>query len=242
MQLSTVAKPIGSVPIQPTHTGPEFAAFIVMPAVTRTSLCGNGVIDPGEECDDGGIVDGDGCSASCVSEALCDPTPATSCRHVTQANKSSLVLTRHGGTRDTLVWRWNHGAATSLADFGDPTAGTRYAVCVYDGTSSLVQHFDIPAQAECGDPTWRPAPSTWKYKASDQLPDGKLIVSLKAGDKDGRSVITVNGKGSFLSMIPLPAPSLPLRVQLRRSAGPCWESTFTAAQQNTASRLRASGN
>ena len=31
-------------------------------------LCGNGRIDPGEECDDGNDIDGDGCSAQCLLE------------------------------------------------------------------------------------------------------------------------------------------------------------------------------
>ena len=30
--------------------------------------CGNGRVDPGEECDDGNTVSGDGCSATCTSE------------------------------------------------------------------------------------------------------------------------------------------------------------------------------
>lgn len=30
--------------------------------------CGNGVVDAGEECDDDGAVDGDGCSAACLVE------------------------------------------------------------------------------------------------------------------------------------------------------------------------------
>jgi cysteine-rich repeat protein len=30
--------------------------------------CGNGIVDPGEECDDGNTVDGDGCSANCTVE------------------------------------------------------------------------------------------------------------------------------------------------------------------------------
>lgn len=32
-------------------------------------LCGNGYVDSGEECDDGNEVSGDGCSASCTTEA-----------------------------------------------------------------------------------------------------------------------------------------------------------------------------
>jgi cysteine-rich repeat protein len=38
--------------------------------------CGNGVLDPGEECDDDGLEDGDGCSATCRLEA-CVGVPGT---------------------------------------------------------------------------------------------------------------------------------------------------------------------
>jgi len=31
-------------------------------------ICGNGVVDIGEECDDGNLIDGDGCSSECVVE------------------------------------------------------------------------------------------------------------------------------------------------------------------------------
>jgi cysteine-rich repeat protein len=34
--------------------------------------CGNGVINPGEECDDDNIVDGDGCTSTCVAEICGD--------------------------------------------------------------------------------------------------------------------------------------------------------------------------
>ena len=35
-------------------------------------VCGNGVVEAGEECDDGNLVDGDGCDANCVlGEVLC---------------------------------------------------------------------------------------------------------------------------------------------------------------------------
>src|SRR5262249_35586818 len=36
------------------------------------TTCGNAVLDPGEECDDGNLVNGDGCSSRCAIEP-CNP-------------------------------------------------------------------------------------------------------------------------------------------------------------------------
>ncbi len=36
-------------------------------------VCGNGVIQSGEECDDGNVVSGDGCSSTCRTEAVTPP-------------------------------------------------------------------------------------------------------------------------------------------------------------------------
>src|SRR5262245_1623991 len=41
---------------------------------TMTPVCGNGVVDPGEECDDGNTTGGDGCSSECTNE-----TPGAHC-------------------------------------------------------------------------------------------------------------------------------------------------------------------
>jgi len=40
-------------------------------AVCISNSCGNGVVDPGEVCDDGNIKNGDGCSADCKSAEAC---------------------------------------------------------------------------------------------------------------------------------------------------------------------------
>ena len=61
-------------------------AFVVLAACgSRTTLvvavdagpppppkCGNGVVETGEACDDGNLVDGDGCSAHCGPDTCGD--------------------------------------------------------------------------------------------------------------------------------------------------------------------------
>jgi cysteine-rich repeat protein len=43
--------------------------------------CGNGILDPGEQCDDGNLVDGDGCSATCQSELIPGGLRKADCVH-----------------------------------------------------------------------------------------------------------------------------------------------------------------
>ncbi len=39
--------------------------------VCISNLCGNGIVDPGEVCDDGNIMNGDGCASDCKSQEKC---------------------------------------------------------------------------------------------------------------------------------------------------------------------------
>ncbi len=49
-------------------TGDDSGTF-ELSAQTRAVVCGDGVIDPGEECDDGGNVPGGGCDEACLVES-----------------------------------------------------------------------------------------------------------------------------------------------------------------------------
>ena len=42
--------------------------FFFSSGVLAASICGNGYVEAGEDCDDGNILNGDGCSASCQDE------------------------------------------------------------------------------------------------------------------------------------------------------------------------------
>ena len=51
-------------------------------AILFQPACGNGLPDPGEECDDGNQVNGDGCETTCTPTPT-DRSPATCCVPVT---------------------------------------------------------------------------------------------------------------------------------------------------------------
>jgi len=61
------------------------AAQAALAQAQVAATCGNGLLEPGEECDDGNVISGDGCSATCTVEAgyacsgspsVCMPVPA----------------------------------------------------------------------------------------------------------------------------------------------------------------------
>jgi len=49
--------------------------------IVAVTNCGDGVVDPGEQCDDGNTVDGDGCSATCQSELISGGSAKNDCLH-----------------------------------------------------------------------------------------------------------------------------------------------------------------
>jgi cysteine-rich repeat protein len=62
----------------PTHTRTPSNTRTATPTPTPVPECGNGVTEAMEECDDGNLVNGDGCSASCTLEPdgdLCTGIP-----------------------------------------------------------------------------------------------------------------------------------------------------------------------
>jgi cysteine-rich repeat protein len=88
---------------QQNVTGRLRAALATAPADCApppTAACGNGLAEGIEECDDGGTMDGDGCSATCQLEntsALCAGVPTVS------GPGLDAVLVQGGLTRPLLV-------------------------------------------------------------------------------------------------------------------------------------------
>jgi len=72
------------------------------PTCSAGAVCGNGVIEAGETCDDSNVTPGDGCSATCQTEATC-PTPSTGnvCSVGTGVCQANGVLVCSGAGIDT---------------------------------------------------------------------------------------------------------------------------------------------
>ncbi len=195
------------------------------------STCGNNTLDGGcgEQCDDGNTNSGDGCSATCQLEVIggCSVTPLAGCRNPTAAKKAQLKLKNAADdSKDQLQWKWGSGAATTLAEFGDPIGSTSYSLCLYDGTT-LISHALIPAGGLCnGKPCWKGNAKQFQYKTKTNTPDGIAQVKLQAGVA-GKAQIQVKGKGTLLVM-PLAAPTGTVTAQLSRSgATTCWQAIYS---------------
>lgn len=79
-----------------------------------SSICGDGVVSGSETCDDGGVVPGDGCSATCATETgfVCDGAPST-CADISACTDATCAL---GGCTGTVVTGVAAGVPVAIPD------------------------------------------------------------------------------------------------------------------------------
>jgi uncharacterized delta-60 repeat protein len=239
-------------------------------------VCGNGTLEPDEQCDDGNLANGDCCSSTCQFEAAggacadegnactsdtcdgagtcqhdaitcdlcqtCDPSlgchdgPRTSCLGPGALGKSSFQLKdRAIPTSDVEKWQWRSGTVAN-GDFGDPLTED-FALCIFHGPSSALWRKQlIPAGGTCGArPCWKTTGTPAfiaKYVDKGATPDGVTGVVLRS-HVPGHAQVKLKGRGPALALPGLGTLGLPVRVQLQRAGGACWESTHTTARVST---------
>jgi cysteine-rich repeat protein len=113
-------------------------------------LCGNGIIDPPEMCDDHNTTPGDGCSATCQIEPASEcPTPGQPCKHVSGLSFMPALALASGGTSGGGNM-FTHACAsgTALVGFGgtindnDTTFGELFGICAaitFSGSGTATQ-------------------------------------------------------------------------------------------------------
>jgi hypothetical protein len=172
---------------------------------------------------------------------LCADTPRAGCK---AAGKSTFqVKDKSTDERQQVLWKWLAGAATTVAELGDPIGTTEYGFCVYDTLASPPDRVMSAVLAPNG--TWETvSTSGFQYKDKSAATSGFFKVQLKSGsDGDARIIVKMRG-----AAIPLPAPATAslffqqdpdLVVQLVNSDGNCWEASYSMpADANTAERFK----
>ncbi|MEO6027329.1 MAG: hypothetical protein ABIR79_10735 [Candidatus Binatia bacterium] len=168
---------------------------------------------------------------------VCPPTPDT-CRTAPLRQSSLTLDDRASDKNDQLSWKWTHGAATPVGDFGDPVASDDYALCLYDA-SGLRARYRIPFGGTCDDkPCWQTKSTGFLYKNRNATPRGLTTANLKSGTV-GKAQIQVKGKGPLLPTPPLLSLTPPLQLQLRNvTNGFCWGATFSTLDRQTATQIK----
>ena len=147
----------------------------------------------------------------------CAANPLPGCRLPTESRKAKLLLKdKTPDTADVVTWKWTKGAATTLAELGDPATSTDYVACLYDGAAALLMTLRMPAGGTCGSaPCWKPKDSKgFTYSDKERTPDGVKKLTLASGPA-GKAKIALTAKGDAIPLPALGGFTLPLRVQLQ---------------------------
>ena len=172
--------------------------------------------------------------------AACPDTPSE-CRKPVAPGRATVAITNEsGGERDRLVWKWRPGAATTTADFADPTATDDYTFCLYDG-SGLMTRARIEAGADCaGKPCWRATADGYRMKDKTAAFGGIERLTLRGG-AEGKASIILRGRGENLDPPDLTNLMSPFTLELRHGSGTeCWSATysFPPERRHTATKFR----
>jgi hypothetical protein len=246
--LVSIGVPGGSVSaIAPSFSGLDGLAFRPV-----SPTCGDGDVDPGEQCDGGDCCTstctfestGTSCDAAdacavgnCNGSGACVSTPPSACKG---AGKSMLHLkSTPNQARDRLTFRWQNGAGISLAELSDPRTDADYALCVYGGPDSTpLAQLVVPAD----DLKWTArSPTRYSYKDATGAADGATKMILQSGEA-GTARALVKGRGPNLPDPPPGVLPLPLTVRLvNRKTNACLTASYegAAVHKNDAGRFRA---
>jgi hypothetical protein len=139
-----------------------------------------------------------------------------------------LVLKQNGGVRDKLMFRWSKGETLTQAELADPSATSRYDLCVYSGGGAdVVLGLSVPPSAT----KWSPLSDRgYTYSDPSGTSAGIYRMLLKGHPTRNTSKVTVKGKGLGLPNPTLGNLPLPVTAQLVNSdTGICVEAAFDSS-------------
>jgi hypothetical protein len=175
----------------------------------------------------------------------CPESPRAGCGVASLA--SLIVSDRADDARDRITWRWMGVRGAAALPFGDPRRTTGYALCVWDSLSG--EPSQLATMLVDSGNKWRVGAVRGGFRYQDSTGDPDGVEQVRLAERRPRRVrLRITAKGLNLPRIRasqvshLAAMQPALTVQLINSEGSCWESTFTSADRNDASRFGAKRN
>lgn len=224
--------------------------------------CAGTAAPDGAPCSDGNVCTTDSCQAGvCISSPLsgvpcsdgsmctrgdvcqdgvcaAGAAPAIGCKQSLQAHRSVLFLKDKATGHDKLFWKWVRGEETALAELGNPSVSSAFALCLYDNSGGIPQLMAerlIPAGSG-----WGPVSNGFKYVDPRARNNGFNRILLRAGGNESAKMV-LWGKGPGLDLGYLLANPLDSVVVQLVNENACWEGRFDNASSNP-SEFRGKGN
>lgn len=206
------------------------------------SICGNGIVESSEQCDDGNTAAGDCCSSSCQLDGLFAPCTADAeactfdacdgagqCRHgpfplCRAASERGAIALRADAAGGRLRWIWRDASATTVSsDFGQPTDATAARVCLFAGATLLFSGDAPPGASAVG--RWRATPQGFTFKSSTAAAQG--LTALRLRTVGPKTKLVTKGSGPSVAFnASLAVPAVRAQLVLQDAGRRCWEATF----------------
>lgn len=210
--------------------------YITNPCVPPASICGNGVREASEQCDDGNYAEGDGCSSTCTLPA-CGPIVEYNVKTAT-SGASDIVLGPDNNLWFTEYWARKIGRITPagvVSEFISQVLPLPNDITVgKDGNLWFTNPGRIGKVTQTGAIKYFPVTVNNDLYGIAGGSDGNLWITN--GTQGGDSIIRMSPQGTF-SYFPVASNSMPVAI----TSGPDNNLWFTELKGNAIGRLSPDG-